>query len=64
MSGGLWGLVIGSIFLMPLLAASLGAVSGALAGALSEVGIGDAFMKELAASLQPGHAALLCWCAR
>jgi uncharacterized membrane protein len=57
-SGGFWGLLIGSIFLMPLLGASLGAASGALAGALSDFGINDAFMKELSANLQPGNAAL------
>jgi uncharacterized membrane protein len=57
-SGGFWGLLIGSIFLMPLLGASLGAASGALAGALSDFGIDDAFMKQLSANLQPGNAAL------
>jgi uncharacterized membrane protein len=57
-SGGFWGLLIGSLFLMPLLGASLGAASGALGGALTDFGINDAFMKELSASLQPGSAAL------
>jgi uncharacterized membrane protein len=46
------------IFLMPLLGAALGAASGALGGALADYGINDDFMKELAASLQPGNAAL------
>ena len=57
-SGGFWGLLIGSLFLMPLLGASLGAASGALGGALTDFGINDAFMKELSASLQPGSAVL------
>jgi uncharacterized membrane protein len=57
-SGGFWGLLIGSLFLMPLLGASLGAASGALGGALSDFGIDDAFMKDLSASLQPWTAAL------
>ena len=57
-SGGFWGLLIGSLFLMPILGASLGAASGALSGALTDFGINDSFMKELAASLQPGSAAL------
>jgi uncharacterized membrane protein len=43
---------------MPLLGAALGAASGALGGALTDYGINDDFMKELAASLQPGNAAL------
>ncbi len=46
------------IFLMPLLGAAVGAASGALGGALADYGINDDFMKDLAASLQPGSAAL------
>jgi uncharacterized membrane protein len=57
-SGGFWGFLIGSIFLMPLLGASIGAASGALSGALSDYGIKDGFMKELATSLKPENAAL------
>lgn len=57
-SGGFWGMLIGLIFMMPLLGAALGAASGALGGALTDFGINDAFMKDLAASLQPGNAAL------
>lgn len=57
-SGGFWGLLIGAIFLMPVLGAALGAASGALGGALSDFGINDNFMKELAATLRPGNAAL------
>ena len=52
--GGFWGLLIGTIFLNPL----LGAAVGAAAGALSDIGINDAFMKELATTLQPGNSAL------
>jgi uncharacterized membrane protein len=58
LSGGLWGTLVGMIFLMPLVGAAIGAASGALGGALSDFGINDAFMKELAAKLQPGDAAL------
>jgi uncharacterized membrane protein len=57
-SGGFWGLLIGAIFLMPIFGAALGAASGALSGALTDFSINDAFMKDLAASLQPGSAAL------
>src|SRR5262252_2615863 len=38
--------------------AAVGAASGALGGALTDVGINDKFMKEAAASLQSGNAAL------
>jgi uncharacterized membrane protein len=56
--GGFWGALVGLLFLNPLLGATVGAVSGAVAGALTDVGINDRFMKELAESLQPGHSAL------
>jgi uncharacterized membrane protein len=57
-SGSFWGLLIGVIFLNPILGVALGAASGALGGALSDYGIDDAFMKELSTSMQPGNAAL------
>jgi uncharacterized membrane protein len=57
-SGALWGTLIGLIFLMPLAGAAIGAASGALGGWLADVGVNDAFMKEVAQSIQPGNAAL------
>ena len=57
-SGAFWGALIGLIFLMPLAGAALGAASGALGGALTDVGINDKSMKEIAAAIQPGTAAL------
>src|SRR6478609_6649456 len=50
-SGTFWGTLIGLIFLMPLAGAAIG-------GALTDVGINDRWMKEVAASIQPGTAAL------
>ncbi|MBD5647477.1 MAG: DUF1269 domain-containing protein [Desulfovibrio sp.] len=58
MSGGLWGTLIGLIFLNPLLGLVVGAGAGAVAGALSDVGINDDFMKQLASTLTPGSSAL------
>ncbi|CCM70927.1 putative membrane protein [Sinorhizobium meliloti] len=57
-SGSFWGLLVGVLFLNPLIGVALGAASGAIGGALSDVGINDNFMKELARGLQPGNAAL------
>jgi len=57
-SGTFWGALIGLIFLMPLAGAALGAASGAIGGALTDVGINDKWMKETAAAIQPGSAAL------
>ena len=57
-SGSFWGLLIGALFLMPAVGAAIGAASGALGGAMTDFGINDAFMKELASSIKPGDAAL------
>jgi uncharacterized membrane protein len=46
------------LFLMPLPGAVVGAASGALGGALADVGINDRFMKDVAATLQTGNAVL------
>jgi len=57
-SGGFWGSLIGLMFLNPLLGLALGASAGAASGALTDVGIDDKFMKELAATMSPGSSAL------
>jgi uncharacterized membrane protein len=56
--GGFWGSLIGLLFLNPLLGAAVGAAAGAASGALTDVGINDKFMKELAATMSPGSSAL------
>jgi uncharacterized membrane protein len=56
--GGFWGMLIGLIFLNPLLGAAVGAAAGAISGKLTDIGIDDKMMKEMATSLQPGSGAL------
>lgn len=56
--GSLWGLLVGMIVLMPLAGVVLGTASGAIGGALTDVGINDQFMKDVASALQSGNAAL------
>ena len=56
--GAFWGILVGLLFLHPLLGVAAGAASGALVGALSDYGINDEFMKEVAGVLRPGQAAL------
>jgi uncharacterized membrane protein len=58
MSGGFWGALVGLIFLNPLLGVAMGATAGAVSGALTDVGINDGFMKELAGGLPAGSSAL------
>lgn len=57
-SGSFWGMLIGVLFLNPLIGVAVGATSGAIGGALTDIGINDAFMRRLAESIQPGNAAL------
>ncbi len=57
-SGGFWGTLIGCLFLSPLFGAAVGATAGAVSGALTDVGINDKFMKDLAGTLHPGSSVL------
>jgi uncharacterized membrane protein len=56
--GTFWGMLIGLIFLNPLLGAAVGAGAGAVSGALTDIGVDDKMMKELAASFKPGCSAV------
>ena len=56
--GSFWGMLIGLIFLNPLLGVAVGAGAGALSGKLSDIGINDTFMKELGETIHPGTSAL------
>jgi uncharacterized membrane protein len=58
LSGGFWGSLIGLIFLNPLIGMAVGATAGAVSGALTDLGINDKFMKDLAGTLKPGSSAL------
>ena len=58
MSGGLWGALIGMLFLNPVLGFAVGAGAGAISGSLTDIGISDTFMKELAENMTPGSSTL------
>ena len=58
LSGGFWGALIGLIFMSPLLGMAVGASAGAVSGALTDVGINDDFMKQLAATFKNGSSIL------
>ena len=57
-SGGLWGALVGLVFLNPLLGLAAGAASGALAGYLTDIGIDDDFIREVADALPPASSAI------
>ena len=56
--GSFWGMLMGLIFLNPLVGMAVGAGAGALSGKFADIGISDKMMKELAASFEPGNSAL------
>ncbi|WP_121820093.1 DUF1269 domain-containing protein [Halostella salina] len=58
MGGAFWGLLIGLIFLAPVLGMAVGAVSGALGGRFSDIGIDDSFIEAVGEQIDPGESAL------
>ena len=56
--GAMWGFVFGLLFLVPIAGMAIGAASGALAGHLSDYGMDDKWIKEVAGAIQPGGSAL------
>ena len=58
LGGAFWGMLIGVLFLMPWLGLAIGAIGGALAGAFSDIGIDDKFIKQVGATIEPGNSAL------
>jgi len=57
-SGGFWGMLIGLLFLNPLLGALVGAGAGAISGKFRDIGVDDKMMKEVGESLKPNTSAL------
>ncbi|MEE2695462.1 MAG: DUF1269 domain-containing protein, partial [Cyanobacteriota bacterium] len=45
-SGSFWGVLIGVLFLNPLVGLAVGAGAGAASGALSDIGINDQFLRD------------------
>lgn len=58
LGGGFWGMLLGLIFLNPLLGAAIGAAAGSVIGRFDDVGLNDKVMKDLAQSFKPGTSAL------
>src|SRR5690348_18500230 len=61
-SGSLWGLLLGMVFLNPLLGVALSAGAGALGGALTDFGIRDQFMKDRSEERRVGKECGCWWC--
>ena len=56
--GFFWGLLIGLIFINPLLWGLFGAVLGYISGKSTDVGIDNKFVEQVGESLEPGQGAL------
>jgi uncharacterized membrane protein len=53
-SGAFWGMLIGLLFLSPLLGAAIGAGFGAVMGHFQDLGVDEKFMREVGDDLKPG----------
>jgi uncharacterized membrane protein len=58
LGGAFWGMLIGLLFFAPWLGLAIGALSGAIGGHFTDVGIDDKFIKEVGNTIEPGHSAL------
>jgi uncharacterized membrane protein len=58
LGGSFWGMLIGLLFFAPWLGLALGAVTGALAGKFTDIGVDDKFIKDVGSTIQPGNSAL------
>jgi uncharacterized membrane protein len=56
--GGFWGMLIGLVFLNPLLGAAVGATAGALSMRNKDIGVSNEMTRDVGQSLKPGTSAL------
>lgn len=56
--GGFLGMLVGLLFLAPWLGLAIGAISGAVVGKHTDIGVDDKFIKEVSETIEPGHSAL------
>lgn len=58
LGGTIWGALVGLVFLSPWLGMAVGAVAGALAGRFTDIGIDDAFIRQVGQSVGYEQSAL------
>jgi len=58
LGGAFWGMLIGLLFFAPWLGLAIGAMTGAVAGGLTDIGVDDKFIKEVGEQIEPGDSAL------
>jgi uncharacterized membrane protein len=58
LGGAFWGMLIGLLFLVPVVGMGIGAALGAMAGKGADYGIDDKFIKEVSKKIEPGTSAI------
>ena len=58
LGGAFWGMLIGLLFFAPWLGLAVGAISGALTGKFTDIGVDDNFIKSVSGAIPPGSSAL------
>lgn len=58
LGGAFWGALIGLLILNPIAGIAIGSVIGAITGKFGDVGIDDAFMREVSEAIGPDESAL------
>ncbi|MAM63257.1 DUF1269 domain-containing protein [Maritimibacter sp. UBA3975] len=56
--GAVWGAVLGAVFLMPVIGAAVGAGAGFITGRMTDIGIRDAYLRDVGRRIEPGQAAV------
>jgi uncharacterized membrane protein len=58
LGGAFWGLLVGLLFAVPWMGLVVGAAAGVAISGLTDYGVDDKFIKQVASTIQPGHSAL------
>ena len=58
LGGAFWGLLVGLLFAVPWMGLAVGAAAGATISVLTDHGVDNKFIREVADTIQTGHSAL------
>ena len=56
--GAFWGLLAGILSWMPAMGAAIGTLIGAISGSMTDYGVNDEFIEQVARGVEPGQSAL------
>jgi len=58
LGGAFWGLLAGVLFWMPTMGMAIGTIVGAISGSMTDFGVNDEFIHQVAREVEPGQSAL------